>query len=203
MVIYPKRATEIPPPRAYAVLLDLPCVQRIYLEDFADRPAATPGLQLLQLITAEPALAVTQAQGLIEDHREQRDDLQTRQFIDLIETILVYKLPHLSREEIQAMLHLPDIDLKHTRVYQEAVAEGRTEGRTEGRAEGRAEAQEEGRQREAALVLRLLRHRFGVLAPEQEARIRALSVTALEALGEALLDFQTTVELSAWLQHQP
>jgi len=47
------------------------------------------------------------------------------------------------------------------------------------------------RQQQAALVLRQLRHRFGALAPEQEARIRALSVTALEALGEALLDFDT------------
>ncbi len=46
------------------------------------------------------------------------------------------------------MLHLPEIDLKQTLVYQEALVEGRQEG-------------------EAALVLRQLRHRFGVLDPQQ------------------------------------
>lgn len=51
--------------------------------------------------------------------------------MDLIETILVYKLPNLSRDEIKAMLHLPDTDLKQTRFYQEVFAEGREEGRTE------------------------------------------------------------------------
>jgi predicted transposase/invertase (TIGR01784 family) len=194
VVIYPNRATEVQPPRAYALLLDLPWVHRLYLEDVADGPATTPGMQLLQLITAEPAAAVTRAQGLLEDRWGQRDDPQTQQFIDLIETILVYKLPHLSREEIQAMLHLPDVDLKQTRFYQDVFAEGRTEGHTEG--------QEEGWQREVALVLRQLLRRCGALDPEQEARIQALSVTELEALGETLLDFQTVADLTAWLQQQ-
>ena len=49
-------------------------------------------------------------------------------------------------------------------------------------------------------MLRLLRRRFGTLDPQQEARIQALSVTELEALGEALLDFQTVADLAAWLQ---
>ena len=79
------------------------------------------------------------------------------------------------------MLHLPEIDLKQTLVYQEALVEGQQEGET-------------------ALVLRQLRHRFGVLDPQQEAHIQALSVTDLEALGEALLDFQTVADLTAWLR---
>ena len=66
------------------------------------------------------------------------------------------------------MLHLPDIHLKQTRFYQEAVAEG-----------GQREA--------AAMVLRLLRRRLGALEVEQEARIQTLSVLELEALAEALL----------------
>ena len=65
--------------------------------------------------------------------------------MDLIETILVYKLPNLSRDEIKAMLHLPDTDLKQTRFYQEVFAEGREEGREEGRKKGREEGREEGR----------------------------------------------------------
>ncbi|MDB9316032.1 DUF2887 domain-containing protein, partial [Spirulina sp. CS-785/01] len=53
-----------------------------------------------------------------------------RDIIDLIETIVVYKLPQASREEIAEMLGLTD--LKQTRFYQEAFAEGREEGREEG-----------------------------------------------------------------------
>lgn len=46
-----------------------------------------------------------------------RDDL-----IELIETVIIYKLAHLSREEIQAMLQVKDI--RETRVYLEAMEEG-------------------------------------------------------------------------------
>ncbi|MFN6028185.1 MAG: DUF2887 domain-containing protein, partial [Dolichospermum sp.] len=49
--------------------------------------------------------------------------------INLIETIIVYKLPKKSRKEIEAMLGLSE--LKQTRVYQEALEEGKAEGQAE------------------------------------------------------------------------
>ncbi len=187
VVIFPNRAAEMEPSPAYRTLLDFPWIQRVYLEDFADRPVATPGLQLVQLIVAEPANAVAQARTLLTMAMTPGGDTATWNFYDLIETILVYKLPQLNREEIQAMLHLPDIDLKQTRFYQQAVAEGR----------------EEGGQREAAsLVLRLLRRQLGAVQAEQEARIWTLSVLELEALAEALLEFKTADELTAWLRQR-
>jgi predicted transposase/invertase (TIGR01784 family) len=54
--------------------------------------------------------------------------------IDLIETVIIYKLPRLSRAEIQAMLQIHDI--RESRVYQEAKDEGREEGKEEGLKEG-------------------------------------------------------------------
>ena len=96
------------------------------------------------------------------------------------------------------MLHLPEVELKQTRFYQDVFAEGRVEGRVEGRTEGR----EEGRQQEAALVLRQLRRRLGALSADVETQIRALPVADLEALGEALLDWHTPAELLAWLRRQ-
>ena len=42
----------------------------------------------------------------------------------------MYKFPNLSRQEVEQMLGLSE--LKQTRVYQEALAEGRQEGRQEG-----------------------------------------------------------------------
>jgi len=97
------------------------------------------------------------------------------------------------------MLHLPDVELKQTRFYQDVFAEGRVEGRVEGRAEGHTEGQQ---QEAATLVLRQLRRRLGAAPAETESRIRALPVTELEALGEALLDWHTPAELMAWLQRQ-
>lgn len=55
------------------------------------------------------------------------------EFVELVETIIVYKFSYLSREEIETMLGLGE--LKQTKVYQEALAEGREEGVLEAIAE--------------------------------------------------------------------
>ena len=52
---------------------------------------------------------------------------------------------------------------------------------------------------ELELTMRLLQRRCGGLTPSQEARIRALPLPQLEALAEALLDFQAAADLEAWL----
>jgi hypothetical protein len=53
------------------------------------------------------------------------------------------------------------------------------------------------------MTQRLLQRRFGPLAPEQQARLQAMPLAELEALADALLDFQTAADITAWLaQHQ-
>ena len=145
VVIFPSRAMDGDPPVAYQPLLASAWVRQVYLEDLAERMDLTPGLRLLRLIIAEPAVAVSEAQALLEARGGPDRDPDWRGWVDLIETILVYKLPRLTREEIQRMLHLPDVELKQTRFYQDVFAEGRIEGRAEGRAEGRVEGRAEGR----------------------------------------------------------
>jgi hypothetical protein len=49
-------------------------------------------------------------------------------------------------------------------------------------------------------LLLLLNHRFGPIAPQTEAQIRSLSLTQLESLGEALLDFSQPEDLTEWLR---
>ena len=80
--------------------------------------------------------------------------------------------------------------------YREIFGQGRQEGREEGWQEGRQEGRQEG---ELELALRLLRRRCGELSPPQVACIRALPLERLEALAEALLDFQNPQDLDAWL----
>jgi predicted transposase/invertase (TIGR01784 family) len=83
--------------------------------------------------------------------------------------------------------------MRESVIYQEIVAEATAKGKAEGKAEGIQEG-------EAALIVRLLRHRIGEVDSALEARVRTFSVPQLEALGEALLDLSSRNELLAWLE---
>jgi predicted transposase YdaD len=122
---------------------------------------------------------------------------ENRGIIEMITTIMVYKFTHLSRQEIEQML---GTTLQETQVYQEAKAEGRQEGEQIGEQRGR----ELGRQTEAvALSLRQLsrRLRLDSLPDSCRTQVEQLSLSQLEALSEALLDFQSLADLEAWLRN--
>ena len=104
--------------------------------------------------------------------------------LDFIETILVYKLPRLSREEIKTMLALNEIELKQTRFYQEVVEEGRQEGRQEGEQKGRQEG-------EQILLQRMLTRRFGEVPDWAQKRLLQASSEQLEQWADRLLDAPT------------
>ncbi|MCZ8040281.1 MAG: DUF2887 domain-containing protein, partial [Microcystis sp. LE17-20A] len=69
-------------------------------------------------------------------------DQKPQELLQLIETILVYKLPLLNRREIETMFSLDE--LKQTQYFQDVREEARQEGRQEGREQGREEGREEG-----------------------------------------------------------
>ncbi|MEH1826505.1 MAG: DUF4351 domain-containing protein [Nostoc sp.] len=57
-------------------------------------------------------------------------------------------------------------------------------------------------QGELKIIQRLLTKRIGVITAELQERLRGLSLTQLEDLAEALLDFSTEADLVGWLQQQ-
>ncbi|WP_199326140.1 DUF4351 domain-containing protein [Nostoc parmelioides] len=62
---------------------------------------------------------------------------------------------------------------------------------------------EEGiQQGELKVIQRQLTRRIGDITPELQERVRGLSLTQLEDLAEALLDFSTEADLVTWLQQQ-
>ena len=66
--------------------------------------------------------------------------------------------------------------------------------------EGIEQGLQQGLQQEAVkMILRQLPRRIGAVTPELQDRIRQLSVTQLEELGEALLDFSALPDLEIWL----
>ncbi len=79
-------------------------------------------------------------------------------------------------------------DFTNSVAYKEIFGLGQQEGRQEGR-------QEEA----AAMTQRQLQRRFGSLATEQQARIQGLPLSDLQALADALLDYQTAADLTTWL----
>lgn len=81
---------------------------------------------------------------------------------------------------------------------------GHQQGRREGREEGREAGREAGREEGALLIaLRQLERRFGAIGARQQKRLYNLSLAQLEQLSEALLDFRSPRDLSAWLKEHP
>ncbi len=89
-------------------------------------------------------------------------------------------------------------------IYQDILTEGLEKGRAQGRAQGRAEGLEEGRKQATLnLVLRQLNRRLQTTLSEPlQVQISSLSLSQLEQLSEALLDFTTIADLEAWLAAQ-
>ena len=82
-------------------------------------------------------------------------------------------------------------------VEQEVVMQIVTSWMEEGLQRGRLEGRLEG---ELALIMRQLTRRIGTVEPELHDRIRQLSLTQLEDLAEALLDFSDKGDLVVWLE---
>ncbi|MEB3265096.1 MAG: DUF4351 domain-containing protein, partial [Cyanobacteriota bacterium] len=109
----------------------------------------------------------------------------------VIAAILVARFSGRSIPELCAMGGITLDDFTSSAIYREIFGLGRQEG------------QQEGRQVEAAaLTVRLLQRRCGTLSSQQQARIQALPLPRLEALADALLDFEGAEDLAAWLAVQ-
>jgi predicted transposase/invertase (TIGR01784 family) len=210
LVIYPNRSVEQASTTVPRELFESGRIQAVYLDELGDIDQRPLEVGLLILTILEGDTAITQAQTLMT--RARRIEAGNA-IMEMISTILIYKFTTLSRDEVNAMLGYTLDELKQTRVYQEAKAEGEQigeqRGRQEGRQEGLQEGLQEGRQEgeslgllqgERNLVLRLLPRRVGALSPDLVAPISTLSLPQLEALGEALLDFSRPADLTDWLR---
>ena len=151
----------------------------ISLEELGRQDQLDPLLNLLTLpVLHEPELQLSSQKIL-----ERRPDLTETVF-----PILMQRHPHFTLEQMMVYVKIPTQELRHSRAAQELLAEGRLEGRQQGEALGEVKA-----------TLRLLNHRCGPLTDATTARIQALPLDQLEALGLALLDFSGAEDLAAWL----
>ena len=171
VVIYPTRAMEQSRTDLVLEMLASGRIRRVYLDELGAETELPIGVSLMVLTTLEGDETKTEARRLVGRAQGSRD------IINLLSTIIVYKFSNLSRDEVDVVL---GIELQQTRVYREAVAEGEVkEGQT--------------------LILRQLNRRVGSVSIDLEAQIKALPLAQLEELGEALLDFSQMNDLVDWL----
>ncbi len=173
VAIFPNRNTE---PQRFSHYSELFASERVKVVYLNEIEAESPYIGLIKLIITPEDRVIAPAQELVLQYR------QVSGLIEFVETILAYKLKHLTREEIEAMFTLGD--LKQTRVYQDAYREGRQEGRYEG---------------ELQTILRQLNRKFGTLSPQLISQISDLPIEQLDALADAVLDFQKLDDFVQWL----
>ena len=129
VVIYQKRSLEPTELIPYQELLNSDKVIRIYLDELSPDTSSL-GLGIIQLVVSQSQEVPQKAKKLLKKATEELTDEPTRQnVLNLIETIVIYKFPEKSREEIEQMLGLND--LKQTRFYQQAHDEGKLEAKLE------------------------------------------------------------------------
>ncbi len=180
-------------------MIDSNRIIRVYLEDWLSQETNSLTIAIIQLILAPENKAPKLARQINEKVQQETDSDLQEQVVKFIETVLVYKFPKLSRQEIEAMFTFND--LKNTRVYQDAKQEGKQEGLQLGKQEGLQLGKQEGLQRQVAMLLRMLTRKFGKLSPRTKNRITKLSVTQLENLAEVIFDLQTVADLNTWLRN--
>lgn len=124
-------------------------------------PENSIALGIVKLVMAPAENTTEQARKLIDQTRQQLagEDIQ-RDVLELLERVLVYKLPQLSTQELEQMFTLDD--LKKTRVYQEAFLEGK--------AAAKQETQLENVQRLLQIGLSLDQIALGLDLPIEEVR---------------------------------
>ncbi|MGB3296931.1 MAG: Rpn family recombination-promoting nuclease/putative transposase [Phormidesmis sp.] len=182
LVIFERRSREPDQHQRlpFQTLLQSPQLHVIYLEDFQQASADSWEAAILQLIVTNPREAIQRAKVLISRIKSQTySNVSESQILELVETIVVYKFPNLEREVIATMLEL--YSMKETRVYQDALAEGRQEGRQEG---------------QCRVIVRQLVRKFGELPQTTADKVEMLSNEQLDELGDRLLDLSTPEELT-------
>ncbi len=192
MVLCPSRQLNFGDPAPVAEFVEQR-LQWIELLSAAANPTAPALVQALALLLPERAGAKSHHRRPPRPGGRQQSGRRDRY---MIAAILVSRFNGRSIQELCAMGGITLDDFTQSVAYREIFGRGVGPWRRlgEARVEARGEALGE-----AKVTLRQLGRRCGPLSAEQESRIRSLPLERLEALAEALLDFEGMADLNAWL----
>nr|WP_292703812.1 MULTISPECIES: Rpn family recombination-promoting nuclease/putative transposase [unclassified Nostoc] len=129
MVLYPNRNVDTGNIKHYREFFTSGRVRRIYLDELGETASLPIGIATAKLVIAADDMAIVQARELIDRTKSEiNSPLKQQQLLQFIETILAYKFPAMSREEMFGLS-----ELKQTRFYQEAFQEGIEQGELKGK----------------------------------------------------------------------
>ncbi len=178
---------ERPPTPAFQPYTQLPQIRHIYLDRYQSLPSDAPlSLQWLQLIVVDGIEATIEQ---VKQFHQAHQPLELND-LDLLETIVSYKLPQLTAEDIKAMLNLADADLKQSRFYQDIA---RIEGE-KGEQRGKQQGEQIGK---ANMLLTQITFKFGKPSQAVVKRVKNAEVEQLDSWSRRILTANSVAELFA------
>ena len=196
VIIYPSRSAEQADFHPYRSLIHSDQVHRIYLDELGEFRQLPLGIALMVLTILPENNAPSEARFLLEQSSQPEIESRFRDFIiEMVGRIMSYKFDSLSREEVEAMLNISFEDTRVYRELREEITERVTEEVTE------RVTEEVATTTAINLVMRSLTRRLRQELSEQvRSQIATLSVSQLEDLAEALVDFASFSDLATWLE---
>ncbi|BCL34950.1 Rpn family recombination-promoting nuclease/putative transposase [Nostoc sp. MS1] len=127
VILYPSRSIDTGDIKHYREFFVSERVRRIYLDELTVATSLPISLATVKLIVTSEDTAIEEARELIARTKSEINSAAKQQeLLQLIETILLYKLPTISREELEKMFTLSE--LRNTRYFQDVFQEGVEQG---------------------------------------------------------------------------
>jgi predicted transposase YdaD len=179
-------------PRQFHELFVSQRIRCVYLDTLRDRSDNSLEVGIVELIIADESVTLDMARDLVRELRNrEREATVSQKTVELIVDVLLNKFNNLSRKEIETMLTFDE--MKKSRLFQELAAEYSREVRLEVRLEGKKLGKLES-------VLLVLKGRFKRVSAESKAKINCLPESKLDDLLDAICDFKSGRDLTAWLK---
>ncbi|BAB75883.1 Rpn family recombination-promoting nuclease/putative transposase [Anabaena sp. FACHB-709] len=132
VILYPSRSIDTGDIKHYREFFISERVRRIYLDELIDATSLPISLATVKLIVTSEDTAIVEARKLIARTKSEINlPAKQKEFLELIETIILYKLPSISKKELEEMFSLSD--LRNTRYFQDVFQEGKEEGERSGK----------------------------------------------------------------------
>ncbi|MEC4812814.1 MAG: Rpn family recombination-promoting nuclease/putative transposase, partial [Scytonema sp. PMC 1069.18] len=120
VVIFKTRSIEPTEVEPYRLLIQSNQVTRLYLNELGDISSQPLGVGMMKLVVETKKKTPQLIRNLLDKARaEVKDEALQRKVLDLMETIILYKLPRISRQELAQMFSLSNFDWRKTRYYEE------------------------------------------------------------------------------------
>ena len=130
IVIFPRRSLEPKDLVPFEVLLNSEQVTKFYLNEIDSQEPLPLGIATMKLVLESKRRTARVVRELVERTKQEIGDSEKQQdMLELIKTIVLYKMPLISRQEFGRMFST--FDIKRTRYYQELKQELREEIRPE------------------------------------------------------------------------